>query len=251
MMVIPLDRSAVKEPTWGNIVVGEAFGPLDVIITDHIVKSYVYAIDDYHPWYLQDSPLGGRIAPTTLLTRALLDMLYLEYDAIRLRALHVRQELELLRPVKMGQRVTLHARVTDKFLKRGEPYVVLAAQASDEHGKTLIRTKQTEIFRSDVGPIVGRRSATSKDPVVNGAISVGAPMAERAGHNAEIGSMIPSISKKITLEQMFVFFRLVCLTYTLTALSRRKADFLHRLRRVSCRRATFRSCLRISSALIG
>src|SRR6266566_10007700 len=130
MMLIPLDRSAVKEPTWGNIVVGEAFGPLDVIITDHIVKSYVYAIDDYHPWYLSDSPLGGRIAPSTLLTRALLDLVYLEYDAIRLRGLHVREELELFGPVKVGQHVTLRGRATDKFLKRGEPFVVFAAEAS-------------------------------------------------------------------------------------------------------------------------
>jgi acyl dehydratase len=205
MMVIPFDRPGLKEPTWENLIVGEEFGPLDVVISDQAVKSYTYAIDDYHPWYLHDSPLGGRIAPGTLLTRALLDLVYLEYDAIRLRALHVREELELFGPVKVGQRVTLRARVTDKFFKRGQPFVVFAAEASDEDRKTLIRTKQTEIFRSDVRELVGRRGATPNSRVVTGAVAAGAPTAERASHSPAIGSVIPSISKKITLEQMFVF----------------------------------------------
>ena len=205
MIVIPCDRPGLKEPTWENVVVGEEFGPLDAVISDHAVKSHVYAIDDYHPWYVHDSPLGGRIAPATLLTRALLDLVYLEYDAIRLRGLHVREELELFGPVRVGQRVTLRARVTDKFLKRGEPFVVFAAEAADEDGKTLIRTKQTEILRSDVRGLVGRRAATPKSRVVTGAIAAGAPMAERASRSPEIGSVLPSISKKLTLEQMFVF----------------------------------------------
>src|SRR5260370_30680844 len=205
MIGIQCDRPGLKEPTWENVVVGEECGPVDVVISDHAVKSHVYAIDYYHPSYLSDSPLGDRIAPGTLLTRALLDLVYLEYDAIRLRALHVREEMELFGPVKVGQHVSLRARVTDKFLKRGEPFVVFAAEASDDDGKTLIRTKQTEIFRSDVRGLVGRHAATPKSRVVTGAVAAGAPTAERASRSPEIGSVIPSISKKITLEQMFVF----------------------------------------------
>src|SRR5262249_94766 len=141
MIVVPFDRPGLKEPTWENIVVGEEFGPLEVVISDHAVKSYVYAIDDYHPWYLHDSPFGGRIAPAALLTRALLDLLHLEYDAVRLRALHVRQELGLFGPLKVGQRITLRGRVEDKFVKRGEPYVVLVGHGCDNDGKTLIRAQ--------------------------------------------------------------------------------------------------------------
>ena len=74
MIVIPFDRPGLKEPAWENVVVGEEFGPLDVVISDHAVKSHVYALDAYHPWYLYDSPVGGPIAPSTLLTRALLDL---------------------------------------------------------------------------------------------------------------------------------------------------------------------------------
>jgi acyl dehydratase len=205
MILVPFDRPRLKEPTWDNLDVGEEFGPLEVAISDHAVKSHVYALDDYHSWYLHDSPLGGRIAPSTLLTRALLDLLYLSYDAIRLRGLHAREELELFGPIKVGQRVTLRARVVDKLLQRGEPCALLAGEASDEHGRALLRTKQTELFRSNVGGLVGRRAAAPKDNVVIGARPTALRTAQRASHRAEVGSALPSISKKITLEQMFVF----------------------------------------------
>jgi acyl dehydratase len=205
MIIVPFDRPGLKEPTWENILVGEEFGPLEVVISDHAVKSHVYALDDYHPWYLRESPLGGPIAPGTLLTRPLLDLLYLKYDAIRLRGLHAREELELFGPIKVGQRVALRARVTDKLLKRGEPYLVFAAEVSDEDGNPLLRAKQTELLRSNIGGLVGRRAAPLKDDLMTGANSTLSPVAELASHSAEIGSVLPSISKKITAEQMFVF----------------------------------------------
>jgi acyl dehydratase len=124
---------------------------------------------------------------------------------MRLRALHAREELQLFGTIKVGQRVTLRARVTDKFVKRGEPYVVFAAEAYDEARKTLLRTKQTELFRSNVGGLVGRRAAAPNNGVVVGRTSTGVPIAERASHSVEIGSALPPIRKEITLEQMFVF----------------------------------------------
>ena len=205
MLVVPFDRPGLKEPTWENIVVGEEFGPLDAVISEHAIKSYVYAIDDYQPWYLHDSPFGGRIAPAAFVTRPLLDLLHLEYDAMRLRALHVREELELFGPLKVGQHVTLRARVDDKFLKRGEPYVILSGQACDAHGKTLISAKHGLILRRDVRGLVGRGAATPDNRHATGVNTTGVPAVERASRTPEFGAVLPAISKDISLEQMFVF----------------------------------------------
>jgi acyl dehydratase len=90
-------------------------------------------------------------------------------------------------------------------MKRGEPYVVFAADASDEDGKTLLRTNQTELFRSHVGGLVGRHAAARKNDLVISANSTAALVAKRASHTADVGSPLPSIGKKITPEQMFVF----------------------------------------------
>jgi acyl dehydratase len=205
MIIVPLDRAGLKKPVWESIEVGEEFGPLETAISDHDVKSYAYAVDDFHPWYLQDSPFGGRVAPATLLAVALLNLLHLTYDSRAVRGLHAREEVELFGPVGLGQPVTLQARIADKFVKRGEQYIVVTARASANDGKTLIRTRQTAILRREVGPVAGRRTAAPSDDVVTGAIATGAPMAGLASRNAEIGAILPALTKTVTFEQMTVF----------------------------------------------
>jgi acyl dehydratase len=205
MIIVPLDRPGLKEPVWEKIEVGEELGPLEIAISDHDVKSYAYAVDDFHPWYLQDSPFGGRVAPATLLAVALLNLLHLSYDSRALRGLHAREEIELFGPVRLGQPVTLQARIADKFVKRGEQYIVVAARATDADGKTLIRTRQTEILRREVGLVAGRRSAAPSDEGVTGAIASGAPVAGLASRDAEIGAILPTLTKPVTFEQMTVF----------------------------------------------
>jgi acyl dehydratase len=205
MMVVPFDGPDLKEPTWENVVIGEEFGPLDIVLSDHAVNSYTYAVDDYNPWYVHDSPFGGKIAPDALVGRALLDLMNLRYDAKHLRALHVREEVELFGPVKVGQRLTLRSRVTDKFLKRGEPRIVFDAQACDEEGKTLIRAKHTELFRGDVRGGVGQPSASPNSNAASDPIGAETPTVDRSSCSPDIGAVLPTLSKKITTEQMFVF----------------------------------------------
>ena len=48
MIAVPVDRG-VKDPIWENLEVGEEFGPVETAISDHDLKSYAYAVDDFHP----------------------------------------------------------------------------------------------------------------------------------------------------------------------------------------------------------
>src|SRR5215471_17125549 len=115
MIAVPIDPG-MKEPIWENIEVGEEFGPVETAISDHDLKSYAYAVDDFHPWYVQNSPFGGRVVPPTLLSIALFNLLYLKYDRRLVHGLHAHEELQLFGSVGLGQQVTLRARVADKFL---------------------------------------------------------------------------------------------------------------------------------------
>ncbi len=56
MIVAPLDRLDPAETIWENLPMDQELGPLETTISDHDVKSYGYAVDDLHPWYLHDSP---------------------------------------------------------------------------------------------------------------------------------------------------------------------------------------------------
>jgi len=81
----------LKEPTWENVEVGERFGPVEIVIDDHRIKSYAYAINDYHPWYFGDSPFGGRIGHATLLSNPLLAIYVLKYNRDNVAGLHARK----------------------------------------------------------------------------------------------------------------------------------------------------------------
>ena len=156
----------LKEPTWENVEPGEQFGPIELVVDDHRIKSYAYALDDYHPWYFVASPFGGRIGHATLLSNPLLAIYVLGYNRGNVAGLHAREELELFGPVKLGQRLTLHGAFTDKFTKRGKGYTVLTAEARDESGKVLVRSKGTEVFRIPQGLVPGQRTAVPEGQAI-------------------------------------------------------------------------------------
>jgi acyl dehydratase len=200
---VPVEPAGSKKPIWETIEVGEEFGPLETAISDHDVKSYAYAVDDFHPWYLQNSPFDGRVVPPALLPIALFNLWYLTYDRRLVHGLHAREELQLFGPVVVGQQLRLRARVADKFVRRGERYIVVEGHATDDRGKILIRTGQVNILRKDVGNVVGRQTATSSNHLISGVIRDRVPVA--ASPSADIGAVLPALTKKVTFEQMTVF----------------------------------------------
>jgi hypothetical protein len=175
------------------VEVGERFGPIEIVIDDHRVKSYAYAINDYHPWYFGDSPFGGRIGHATLLSNPLLAIYVLGYNRDNVAGLHAREELELFGPIKLGQRVILEGAFTDKFVRRGKGYTVLTAEARDTNGKVLVRNKGIEVFRIPQGLVPGQRTAKPEGPAVTGEVPAGAPVAETASMTPQLGQLsLPS-----------------------------------------------------------
>jgi acyl dehydratase len=112
--------------------------------------------------------------------------------------------LQLFGPVELGEPVRLCARVAAKYRKRGEQYIVVEGHATDDCGKTLIRTRQAEILRKDVGNVAGRVGATRGNRRISGAVGDRAPVAV-ASRSTDIGAMLPALTKNVTFEQMTVF----------------------------------------------
>ena len=55
-----------KKLDYQNIVVSEELGKKEVLITGEMIQACANAIESKHPWYFEDSPFGGRIAPPTI-----------------------------------------------------------------------------------------------------------------------------------------------------------------------------------------
>jgi hypothetical protein len=108
-VVVPVDRPDPAEALWEDLPVDQELGPLETTISDHEVKSFAYAVDDFHPWYVHDSPFGGRIVSPALLSLAVFKLRYFKRSCTLMHGLHTREELQLFRAVKLGESLTLRA----------------------------------------------------------------------------------------------------------------------------------------------
>ncbi len=134
-MTITRSRT-LKQYAFENIQVGEEFGPVEGVLSELKVKTHAFAVDDYGAWYFQSSPFGGRVGHPTLLANDILMLFTLGYDMTPPceAGLHARNELEFLRPIFIGQKVTIKGKHTEKYQKRAQSYRILEGQVLDEAG---------------------------------------------------------------------------------------------------------------------
>ena len=199
--------SELKLFRWENIEAGEELGWVDGAISDFQIKTHAYGVDDYGDWYLKDSPFGGRIGHPTLLANDILRLFFLIYD-VRPPfpgGLHAKNELEFLRPVKLGDKVVIRGKHTEKYERRGQNYRIVEGQATDEAGRPFIRMRAWETVGLASSTPVGQGSGKPSADVITGEVPVGAPVATRASKKVPVGAVLPSITKHTTLEQSIAF----------------------------------------------
>ena len=133
-----------KKFTYETIQVGESLGQKEVLITDEMIRSCAGAIESTHPWYLQDSPFGGRIAPPTIFDNDTLNMLDENYE--RFGSLHAKQSWEFKNPARLGKKVTVSVKLVDKYIKRERGWIVMELLAVDEDGLEICRGRHTSLM---------------------------------------------------------------------------------------------------------
>jgi hypothetical protein len=57
-----------------------------------------------------------------------------------------KSEHEFLKPMRVGSKVFIHGKITDKFVKRGRNYVVAEYETLDEAGEVLMKSRETGIY---------------------------------------------------------------------------------------------------------
>ncbi len=200
-------RSPLKQYSWETIEVGEEFGPVDGIVSDGLVQTHAYAVDDYGAWYFQRSPFGGRIGHPTLLANEIAGMFQLAYETGPSYAggLHARNDIEFRRPIFVGQKVTLKARHSDKYEKRAQKYRILEGEVLDEAGQVCLFMRATETVGFWASTPVGQSMSTPTPDAVTGEVPQGAPTVHRASREVPVGAALPSLTKHTTLEQSIAY----------------------------------------------
>jgi len=199
--------SRLKPYTWDNIQIGEEFGPVEGTLSELKVRQHAFAVDDYATWYFQGSPFGARIGHPTLLATDILMLFTLTYDMTPPceAGLHARNELEFLRPVFVGQKVTVTGKTTEKYQKRAQHYRVLEGAVLDEAGQPFLRMRATETVGLNPGTPVGRGMSTPPPDAITGEVPPGAPTVHRAGKWVPMGVALPSLTKQTSFEQSVAY----------------------------------------------
>lgn len=211
-------RRSEKPYSWETIDVGDEYGPVEGEVTDFLIKTHAYAVDDYSSWYFRDqTPFGGRVGHPTMLAADILRLYRLGYDLPeRFSAgLHSRNEMEFLKPVRCGQRVTIRGTNADKYQKRGQFWRVLQGEVVDEDGNPMVRLKAVETVGFQAlnrGKELGRgqekekgNQDVPKGGIITGEVPYGTPTVATASRFAPEGALIPSLTKHTSLEQSVAF----------------------------------------------
>ena len=133
--------------TYDRLQVGEEFVSDTLLVTPEVIETYAWAVDDHHPWFSGDSPFGGPVAPPTMLGNQALHLRHSRYTVPG--GLHAKMEFEFVEPIQPGMRTRSRGRVTDKYERRGKPYMVTEFTTEDERGTVLVRGRFTQMLFRD------------------------------------------------------------------------------------------------------
>jgi len=193
----------LKERRWEVMEVGEEFGPIELAVTDHMIKSFAYAVDDYDPAYLSDAAGTGRLGHPTLLCRDARDVIRTMYDiASGGGGLHAKHECKLYGCPHLGEQVVLTGRHVEKYLKRDKQYIILESEARRKDGTLLLRQRSTHLRGLKPGVARVEAAAAAPPPVPS---IVGVPVVEVGVSSVTVGTQLQPIVKTMTQEQFTVF----------------------------------------------
>jgi len=201
-------EAVLRDASFEAMEVGETFGPVRLVVDDHMVKWCAFTTDDYLPWALTgaESPFGGRVGHAAILVPDLLRLLNTKFDPNTEAGLHQKEEVWFSSPVHVGEEVELHASFVDKYTKRGKGYIVTEGEArSVADGRLLVRKRSTEIARVDPNVELGSRSASEPSRKVMGEWPQDRPAATVVSAETTPGTHVLGPAKHVHQDQMSVF----------------------------------------------
>jgi hypothetical protein len=132
---------ASEHSAWASIPVGDDLGSLDYVLTEQMVADYRRVVDNPHAAY------------PTVAARHPANLFYRKYASI-MRVPNMGHDSEYFNPPVPGKRITITGRIADKYIRRGNTYIVVEATAVDEDGRLIERSKLIGLARE-----VGKQAA--------------------------------------------------------------------------------------------
>lgn len=123
--------------------VGDQLGSMEFVISADQIERNAWANDDYNPWYMDDSPFGGRIITPVFLASFDATLFWGYYAYPPGASLFAKQEFEYLVPLKIGATYTMTGTLADIYRRRGRTFYVASMSITDEDGTEVMRMSKT------------------------------------------------------------------------------------------------------------
>jgi acyl dehydratase len=123
--------------------VGDDLGSREFVITEEMVERNAWAIDDYNPWYMHDSPFVGRIISPTYLASFDAQLFYGYYAYPVGGSLFAKQEFEYFAPVKVGERYLMSGKLSDIYKRKGRTFFKASISVTNADGQVVMRMAKT------------------------------------------------------------------------------------------------------------
>lgn len=137
---------AVNKPA-EQMDVGDEFEPLEFVVTPELNQQYLYAEEDFHPRYLEETESGTPIVHPALLLNMSNTTRSPSYRVSPgLGTIHAGEETEFFNPAQVGNKLRVSWKVIDRFEKRGRIYHVREAFMVDDAGRPIIRRRLTSTY---------------------------------------------------------------------------------------------------------
>ncbi|MBI3250087.1 MAG: MaoC family dehydratase N-terminal domain-containing protein [Deltaproteobacteria bacterium] len=141
-----------------HVYVGMDGGTREYLISPQMVQTYANAVCEHHPWYTGPSAFGGPVAPALIRhSEMYVDRRW--YLPNLHGNLHAKQEWNLYAPILVGEKITAHSVVMDRYIKRGRDYVVDEVLLIGSDGRVCARSRTHQSFLLDTavtGQVFGK-----------------------------------------------------------------------------------------------
>jgi hypothetical protein len=130
-----------KDPSWDDLVVGLEVGPLRYVVTPEMVVDFCAALPTDSRPYGQGGICADAVMPPTMLATDYIPLLrgHLELGW----GLMSKHSLKNLRPVHVGDTVTVTGKITDKFVKKGRHYWTLQYETRNTAAQLCLQSTIT------------------------------------------------------------------------------------------------------------
>jgi acyl dehydratase len=114
---------------------------------------HAYALGQFHPWFLEDSPYGGPVVGLTMLGSYLRSNRREGGGPVPYqggRTMQVGYETEWHRPPRVGEPLDVRIRCANKYRRGDKDYLDLESSFRDQSGALLVRHVDTSLLKYDL-----------------------------------------------------------------------------------------------------